>query len=108
METVYRGYRNVFAKKLQKAGEVLNLQQMQAITKVGIVYSGTLYASNTYPTAFDWISRASEGVVSFSLGIIPDLPVGRDKKAEIIVYAEDYAQGIVWGIIDLQVIDLGV
>ena len=108
METVYRGYRNVSAKKLKKAGKTLFPAQMTAITKVGVVYLGTLYDSTTYPDAFDWITRADEGIISFSLGVIPGIQIGRDKRAEIIVYAEDYVEGIVWGTLDIQVIDLGV
>jgi hypothetical protein len=107
-ETCYLGRDNAFAKQLVLDGTPLTPAEMAAITRVDLIYLGVSYSSSSFPTAFDWVSKASDATVVFKPGNIPTIPAGRDKEAEFIVYAPDYPDGIVWGHIDLKMIDLGV
>ena len=107
-EIVYVGYNNALSLIVKIEEAVLTPAQMSAITKVGIVYNNVLYESTQYPGAFDTESRASEGVLVLRLGNIPNLPAGRDRETELILWANDYPNGIVWGTLDIKVVDLGV
>ena len=103
---VYLGHKNSFARALHYGDLMLDAGQMAAITAVEVLYQGVRYSSIDYPEVFDWETRASESVIVFRLGLIPGIPVGRDRKAEIIIYAPDYVEGIVWGDVDIKVIDI--
>jgi hypothetical protein len=106
-ETVYAGYNNVLSFQIKEGDEVFSPAKMSAITKVGIVYLDALYHSTQFPNAFDADIRAAEGILNLRLGNLP-LPVGRDKEVELILWANDYPDGIVWGTFDIRVVDLGV
>ena len=81
----------------------LTTGEMQAITKVGLVFSGTEYESGTYESAFDWSTREDEGVVIFKLGSVLASPA-RDNNAEVVIYTATDTDGIIWTTIDVQVL----
>lgn len=102
METVYIGYENAFRKQLTEDGSPIKLFP---ITKVAVQLHGTLYDSDTHPDAFDFTSEAATGHIVFKLGLIDTLLIsGRDKKAELIVFAPDYPNGYVWCLLDIKTI----
>lgn len=77
--------------------------EMSAITKVEIHYDDTYYDSDTYASGFDWTTYASSAKLVLKLGNI--LPVGRDRKAELIIYDAIHTNGIVWDQMDIKVSD---
>jgi hypothetical protein len=81
----------------------LTTLEMQAITNVGLVFEGVEYDDTTYPTAFDWATRETEGVVICKLGSVLTSPA-RDTKAEIIIYTATDTVGVIWSTIDIQVL----
>lgn len=105
MYKVYANKDNTFAVQLIKNDVVLTVNEMQAITVVGLMFDGTEYDSDTYGSAFDWATREAEGVVIFELGAVLTT-VARDNKAEIIIYTATDTNGVVWTTIDVKVIVL--
>ena len=104
METVYIGYNNSFRKQILESGALVDLS---VITKVALQLHGTLYDSETYPTAFDYTTEAATGHITFTLGNIPGLTEeARDRKAELILYAPDYPNGYVWALLDIKTVNV--
>jgi hypothetical protein len=106
-EIVYLGRDNTFELKLleKRPGanpEALTQDQMEAITRIDLIYSGTTISSQTNSSAFDWSTRQTEGVVIFALGGL-DIPVGSDLAVELIVYDAEHPNGILWGSFSLKV-----
>lgn len=106
MYTTYKDRDNTFAIQLVKNGVAFTSSEMQAITKVELLFKEVYYNSTDHPSAFDWTTRESEGVVIFSLGTISAIVAGRDKGSELIIYSSDYTDGVVWGLLDINVIEL--
>jgi hypothetical protein len=102
METVYIGHSGTIDLQLMSDGAILAPEQMSAITDVGIIVFGTNYRASVYPDAFDFVTRADEGVVSLMLGDVLATQ-GTDLSAYLIIYSSDWPDGIVWGSIVLQV-----
>lgn len=106
MEKVYLTFENMISIQLKKSGTALTATEMASITSMAIVYNGVSYSSGSYPTAFDWTTLASTGVVVLKLGLIPFASTGIDRSAELIVYTSDYPGGIVWVTLGLNVLDI--
>lgn len=108
-ETIYADRDNPIALVLQEDEENITEAQMLAITKVGIRYDpasdgdGAYYDSATYSTLFDWTTYADEAKIVMKLGTI--LPVGYDRKAELLIYNASNTNGIVWAQLKLKVSD---
>jgi len=106
METIYVDRNNKFAKKLYLNNTALTSDQMDAISRVDIVFKGVTYDSATYAAAFDWTTEKANSYIIFALGEISVLPEGHDQKAELIVYTSEDTDGIIWDYIDLTVYDI--
>lgn len=104
--TVYKDRNNTFALQLLKDGVVLTSQEIDAILTVEILHNGSYYNSTQYPSAFDKTTRKAEGIIIFKLGEIADLMPGHDQNAELIIYSADYDDGLVWTILDLNIVEL--
>jgi hypothetical protein len=103
MYTVYKGRDNTFTIQLLEDDEPYDIS---SVNKVGIIYKGTEYDSDSYSGSFDFITDASDGKIAFKLGIISGLPEGRDSKAEVITYDALNTNGVYWGYIALRVMTL--
>ena len=107
-ERIYKDRDNPITLILQEDDEAITETQMLAITKVAVRYSstgdrddGVYYDSDSYPTLFNWTTYADEAKIVMKLGTI--LPVGRDHRAELIIYNVLSSNGIVWDQISIQV-----
>lgn len=78
----------------------------QSVTKIDLLLGGVYYSSTDVQAAFDYTTEGENGILCLRLGKIPDLPIVKDKAAEIILYDGAYPQGLVWGTIPIQVVDL--
>lgn len=99
-EIVYKGRDNTFDKLLKRDGVAENLS---SVTKVGLLFLGRYIHSNNYPSAFDYVTQKTLGIITFRLGAIATLPTGRDQATELIIYDATNPNGIVWGTFDLEV-----
>jgi len=102
METIYLG-RNNKINLLLKTDDVV--QDLTAVTKMELLYKENYYDSDNFASAFDFATYATSGIVILDINDI-GLESGRDKNAELIVYDASNASGIIWGQIDLKVIQL--
>lgn len=105
MYTVYEDRDNSFAVQLVKNEVKLTTAEMQAITKIAVMFDGTEYDSDTYPAGFDWTTREDEGVVILTLGSVLTAPA-RDTKAELLIYTLTDTDGLVWDLLDIKVVDI--
>lgn len=108
MITVHKDRGNSFALQLKKTDEngvltVLTSAEMDAITKIEILFKETYYSSEEYGSSFDWSTLKAQGVVVFKLGLISTIPVGRDKRAELIIYDATNPAGLIWKELDIKV-----
>ena len=105
---VYKGRNNSLSVRLSSTDEsgVVAYPDLIAggVTKVEIVFNGKYYCSTDYPDSFDFITEGEDGIITMVLGTIPELEVVKDAKAEIITYDPSHGDGLVWGIIPIQVI----
>ncbi len=107
--TVYKGRDNSLFVQLSQTDEqgvVSKPDLTQGITKVEVLLKGKFYNSTDYPNAFDWTSEGATGIVGLKLGLIPELEVVKDTEAEILTYDPANPDGLVWGTIPIQVIEL--
>lgn len=107
--TVYKGRNNslfVQLSETDEAGVVTKPDLTQGVTKVEVLLKGKYYNSTDYPAVFDWASEGAAGVVGMKLGLIPELEVVKDTQAEIITYDPANPEGLVWGSIPIQVVEL--
>ena len=102
-ETFYLNKDNVSRLELRTGGA---LQDISTLTKVEIKISGVVYSSADHADAFDWTTEGSNGILHLALGKISNLVASRDKKAELILYDASNPNGIVWGTIDVKILDL--
>lgn len=102
-ETIYVDRDNKFSLLLKADDVVVDLS---TVTKVELLFSESYYNSTHWPDAFDYATRATGGIIIFDLAAITSLEAGRDKKAELIIYDDTNADGIVWGQIDLVIKEL--
>jgi len=107
-KTVYKDRENAFSLQLKKTDEngvltVLTSAEMDAITKIEILFKETYYSSEDYATSFDWTTYKATGVVVFKLGLITTIPAGRDKQSELIIYDAANPEGIIWKLLDIKV-----
>lgn len=100
MYTIYKGYDNTFTVQLEDVDEIKDLS---AVSKVGILYKGTEYDSDTYPSSFDFVTNPTNGYITFKLGLISALEEGRDSRSELIVYDPSNVNGVFWGYLSLRV-----
>ncbi|MCK9506033.1 MAG: hypothetical protein M0Q95_17870 [Porticoccaceae bacterium] len=103
IEMVYLGRDNSIVKELRYNEVLLDSIQMADITGVGVVYKGVLYTSAQYSDAFGW--STTTGRINLILGRIPSLPLGRDSKAEVVIYTQTHPLGIIWAPLDIRVVD---
>lgn len=100
-------YDNSIDFVLKADGTNLTVMQMQAITKVELVYMGTAYSSATHASAFDWSTYESDAKLLVYPGRISGLSAGHDRQARIIIYDSGHTNGIVWDDFELKIIDVG-
>jgi len=107
---VYKGRNNSLSVRLSSTDEsgVVTYPDLikGGITKVEILLNGKYYCSTDYPDSFDFMTEGEDGIITMVLGTIPELEVVKDAKAEIITYDPSHVDGLVWGIIPIQVIQL--
>ena len=106
MYTVYEDRNNTICLQLFKNGIKLTSTEMDAFTNASIIFDGTEYDYDTYNAAFDWATRKAEAVIIIALGEVLDAPA-RDTKAELILYTATDTLGVVWGTLDIKVVDVG-
>jgi hypothetical protein len=92
MLTFFKGYDNVQIVELTSGSTP---QSLLEVTLVEITFNGVTYDSDTTPGAFDWATDSNQLVLR--MGLLPDIPVAKDKKAEIVTYDPSNPEGIVWG-----------
>jgi hypothetical protein len=98
MLTFYQGYDNVQTIQLTSDDVV---QSMLEVTLIEITFDGVTYDSDTSPYVFDWTTDPTELVLR--MGLLPDIPVAKDKKAEIVTYDPSNPNGLVWGRIAIKI-----
>jgi hypothetical protein len=101
METVYIGHDGSIDLQLHANSQPIDAEQMRAITNIALVIKGQRYRASEHPQEFDWVTLAAEAVVQFKLGGLISTP-GTDLAAELIVYAPEYPNGIVWGTFSIK------
>jgi len=111
--TVYIGFDSPALVELKKIdGSVFTAADMEAITHIKLRYT---YVSGAtveefdsdivaHAGVFDWATYASTGRLVLDLGLMT-ITVGRDEKAELIVYDATYTNGRVVKQLDLYVTD---
>jgi len=108
--TVYKGRNNSLSVRLSNTNElgVVSYPDLIAggITIAEILINGKYYCSDDYPLAFDFTTEGEDGIITMVLGIIPEIELVKDAKAEIITYDPSHPDGMVWGTIAIQVIEL--
>lgn len=108
--TVYKGRNNSLSIRVSNTDEngVVTYPDLitGGITMVEILINGKYYCSDDYPASFDFITEGEDGIITMVLGTIPELEVVKDAKAEIITYDPSHPDGLVWGTIAIQVIQL--
>ncbi len=97
----YRDRDNEIDVILEEGDVAISQTQMEAITKVSVHYLDAYYNSTDHPTAFDYVTYKASGKMTLKLGTV--LPVGSDRKAELIVYDLENTNGIVWDQLYIQV-----
>jgi hypothetical protein len=102
-ETIYLNRENKFDLLLKIDGEVANLSDLN---KVEILFQENYYDSDNFPSAFDYATRATAGIITFDLMSIASFEAGQDRKTELIVYDNTNPDGHVWGTFDLIVKEL--
>jgi hypothetical protein len=102
-ETIYVGRDNKISLTLKADDVVVDLT---TVTKVEVLFQENYYDSTNWPAAFDYSTRATGGIIIFDLAAITSLEAGRDKNAELIIYDNTNADGIVWDTFDLWVKEL--
>lgn len=110
-QKVYKGHNSPFTVRIKKPnGAFYSATEMASISRVYLKYipedgSDAEYAdSNDTPSYFDWSTYASDGLLLIDIGLI-DFTVGRDTKAEIIVYDSTWPQGRVVSQEDITISD---
>jgi len=107
-ETVYRTYDNEIKLLLTEDGSAYT--SLASATNIKIRFNSTTYSGTATDMGmgvgeeFDIETSGSEGYLILRLGGV--LPAGRDQKTEVIVYHDDFPNGIVWDTIDLKVVDI--
>lgn len=100
-EKHYTGYNNEVKVTLKVDGSAVDIS---GATNAAIRFNGTTYDKTTYSTMFDYTTSGASGILILKPG--STLPAGRDREAEIIIYDASNASGLVYGTIDLEVIDI--
>lgn len=110
--TVYKTRNSPFLQKiLDIDGTVYSATEMAAITRVLIKYTPTVAGvegtpqevdSDVNDDVFDWTTFASAGQLKIDLGLM-GLTVGRDLKAELVVYDSTYTSGRMVAQMDIEV-----
>ena len=107
---VYKGRDNSLSIRLSSTNELgaVTYPDLVAggVTKVEVLFNGKYYCSTDYPSSFDFLTEGEDGIITMVLGTIPELEVVKDAKAEIITYDPSHPDGMVWGVIPIQVIEL--
>jgi len=101
--TIWKDRDNPSFIQLLKGGELLTELEMDAITKIEILFNGTYYSSADYAGLFDWTTYKSTAKVMITAGMIDMGVVLTDKKAELIVYDASNINGIVWAQISITI-----
>ncbi len=94
--TIWKDRDNPAFVQLLKGGELLTEDEMDAITKIEILFNGTYYSSTDHAGMFDWATYKSAAKVMITAGLVDMGDVLIDKKAELIVYDASNTNGIVW------------
>ena len=110
MLIVWKGRENGFALQLKKTNDegvltVLTSDEMDDISKIEILFKEEYYSSAEYGTSFDWSTYKASGVAVFKLGLISAIVTGRDKRAELIIYNPTNPAGIIWKLLDINVVE---
>ena len=109
MKTYYRGHANIGCYQLTsqdcETGQT-NPTPLAPVTKMELTFSGNTYDSDADPQAFDWSVNPSNGRLNLKVGLLTDVPIGRDTKSELIVYDPSNPEGVVWGLLAINVIDV--
>jgi hypothetical protein len=100
IERVYVTRDNTIRMQLLNDDVAFTAVQMAAIDAVEVIYKGQSYHSDDYPAAFNWETYAADGIVEISLGGILD-ESGSDRNAKLIIYTDDYPNGLVMGSLGL-------
>jgi len=100
---VWKDRANPVYIQLSKLGAVLTAEEMAAITKAELKYSGVYYDSTAHPTAFDLTTIAAEGKIIIKPGLL-EWTAGAD-IAELIIYDSVNTEGIMWMQIRITVKD---
>jgi len=111
--TVYIGFDSPALVEFKKIdGSVFNAADMGAITRIKLRYTNASEATVeefdsdiiAHADVFDWDTYASIGKLIVDLGLMT-ITVGRDGKAELIIYDATYTNGRVVKQLDLYVTD---
>ena len=107
---VYKGRDNSLSVRLSNTNEsgVTTYPDLiqGGVTKVELLLKGKYYCSDDYSESFDFTTEGADGIITMVLGTIVDLEVVKDSRAEIITYDPSHPDGLVWGTIAIQVIQL--
>jgi len=92
---VHKGKNNPFSVVLTEGGNPINDEVRAAITKVELMFRGMLIGSETPGAAIQW-DTDTPGEMKLAIGMVEGLPVGKDRRAELILYSPDMPNGFVW------------
>lgn len=94
-EVFYVGMDNASRLLLKSDGAV---QDLSEVTKVAIRFDGTTYSSADFASAFDFVTEATDGILTIQAGLISSITASSiDVQAELILYDPVNTNGIVWG-----------
>ncbi len=109
MALFYRGKNNRACLQLKKTdcatGQVSPVD-LSGVTKTEIFFNGVNYDSDQYPQAFDWNVDPVNGRLDLMLGNIPTIDAAKDSKSEFSVYDPSNPDGVMWGLLFVQVRDI--
>ena len=95
VKTIYTNRSNTVAIQMTNDHEYVLPSTILAITAVAIKYKGTVYSTANDDFTFN-INVIESKIYLNNLGL-SGLPVGVDKKTELLIYSNDILQGIVYG-----------
>ncbi len=102
-ETIYLNRDNKFDLQLKQDGSAVDLS---TCTKIGLLFAGNYYHSDNWPSAIDYTTQATSGIITFDMAAITGIEAGRDRNTELIYYDATNPEGIVWGTFDLRILEL--
>ena len=91
--TVYKGSPSPFKVSVFDVdGTPYSTTKMAGITRALIYVNGTYIDSDSYSTAFDWVTNESRSEMIIDIGMF-DISTGIDNYSEVRVYDADYTSG---------------